>query len=110
MPSRQPPWSSSTACYSAPNGFQGTRKLHQEAVAGGLHDPAMMGAYPRLEKVALESLEARQCAFSLRSIIEEKPTTSAARIAARRRVVILGRLPSSSVNAPLLSLRAGRAQ
>ena len=43
---------------------------------------------------------------SLRSIIEEKPTTSAARIAARRRVVILQRVPSSCVNTPLLSKRA----
>ena len=43
---------------------------------------------------------------SLRSIIEEKPTTSAARIAARRRVVILERVPSSCVNTPLLLKRA----
>src|SRR4051794_1438708 len=74
------------------NGIQRAAKLDQEAVSGGFDDTSVVLANAGFDEVSLGRKSLRVPSSS-RSIIDEKPTTSAARIAASRRVVIRERLP-----------------
>jgi len=68
-------------------------KLHQQAVAGGLDDAAMVLGNFRIEQLAAQRFEAFVRASSSTPISREYPATSAARIAARRRVVVIPSRP-----------------
>ena len=61
-------------------------EFHQQAVAGGLDDAAAVLADLRIEDLAAQRFEAFERAFLVRPISREYPATSAARMAARRRV------------------------
>ena len=70
-------------------------KLHQQAVAGGLGprarpgDAALVLGDLRVEELAPQRVEAFERALLVRPISREYPATSAARIAARRRVWLM---------------------
>ena len=69
-------------------------KLRQHAVAGGLDDAAVMLGDLRIDELMAQRFEAFVRAFLIRPISREYPATSAARIAARRRVWVMSpRLP-----------------
>src|SRR5262249_37944198 len=59
--------------------------FHQHTVAGGLDDAAVVLGDLRIDEFAAQRLEAFERAFLIR-LSREYPATSAARIAARRRV------------------------
>jgi hypothetical protein len=88
-------WSSAGAPRASHLQFQiNNGSQHRPGVWGLIGPAPWLGAV--LKKVASRWRALRRASVpsSLRSIIEEKPTTSAARIAARRRVVILERVRS----------------
>jgi hypothetical protein len=64
-------------------------EFRQHAVAGGLDDPAMMRADLRIDQFDEMRLEAFVRALFIRTHQARIPTTSAARIAARRRVAVV---------------------
>jgi hypothetical protein len=53
-------------CDRAAHGIDNARKLHQQAVAGGLDDAAMMLGDLRIEEFAAQRLEAFERAFLVR--------------------------------------------
>jgi hypothetical protein len=75
-------------------------KLHEHAVAGGLDDAAVVLGDFRIEELAAQRLEAFERALLIRPISREYPATSAARIAARRRVWLMSPVPRPGAARP----------
>ena len=65
------------------------RKFHQQAVAGALDDAAVVLGDLGVDELAPQRLEAFERAFLVHPNSREYPATSAARIAARRRVWLM---------------------